>query len=64
MATTNPERQRVIYVDEDGAIEKVTDGNGKIIDGKQATGNEKTNDILRWNPDERCVYSSTGRCYC
>jgi hypothetical protein len=63
-------RGGAIYLREDGTIEKVVDSHGKEIKGekemeKRTRGKESQPVVLvSGDPEERCVYSASGNCYC
>jgi hypothetical protein len=55
---------RVIYIDEQGNVEKITDGYGKEIEGKPEEEDPKSTPLVTWSQARRCVYPGNGKCYC
>lgn len=62
---------RVIHLDEKGRIRRVEDGHGKVIKGKKEKKKIKGRPVISigvrtvdGEPDERCIYSASGKCYC
>jgi len=57
-------RGGVIYVTQDGKIEKVVGADGRVIEGEAEP--EKTNKqgLIFFDDHERCIYGSNGNCYC
>jgi hypothetical protein len=55
----------IIVVDDKGEIVQVLDENFNVRQPKtpdRTVTNKK--DVAFWNEEERCVYDSSGRCYC
>jgi hypothetical protein len=62
-------RGGIIYLREDGTIEKVVGGNGKTINPEKEKetaekGTPQPVILMRGDPEERCIYSASGNCYC
>lgn len=58
---------RIIHVDEEGNVEKITDRDGKeIVPHPIPQGRDTKDDrmIAMWHPASRCVYPRGGGCYC
>lgn len=56
---------QVIYIDELGNIEKVTDKDGKEIPPhKDAPDPKELKDIAKFHTVQRCTYGANGNCYC
>ena len=60
-------RGGIIYLREDGTIEKVVGRDGKEIKPEKegnVTGTSEPVILVRGDPEERCVYTAGGNCYC
>jgi hypothetical protein len=58
-------RGGTFHVNAKGEIDKViSDHDNKEIKGEKEKGAKKGKEVLRFDPEERCVYSASGNCYC